>query len=163
MQFTPKTFQQLTEGRLMTKGEGIFEITNVQKINCQDGREMWIFKTHGQDSNKKMGDARYMLMMDENWEYKYYQICHATGRPELYQGGKFDPEKLKGGKGRCIYGVHIDKNGKYEPENSIVKFLLPQQQTIQKNGSIASVIPSTPDVPDENWVKEYDDTIPASN
>jgi hypothetical protein len=124
MKFTPRTEQEITDGKLWKKGEYPFEIVDAyDKESKSSGRPMIELKLRLTDSKAARIITDYLL--DETPE-KLRHAASACGLLEVYETGSVLAEDFRGKSGRVSLGIKKDPKRQYPDKNVVLDYLCPE-------------------------------------
>ena len=123
MQFTPKTEQEIIDGKLWPKAVYPFEITDAEeKLSQQGGNPMIELKVKiARPDGQAKTITDYLL---EKTPEKFRRCCEACGLLAKYESGVVSEDDFVGKRGRLRLAVEkAKKNSPYPDRNIIAEYL----------------------------------------
>jgi hypothetical protein len=152
MKFIPRTEEEVKKFKLLQKGDADYEILDAQEEISKTDKEMLHLKLKVFDATGAQSLVHdYIMLNDENFEYKLRHLFYSCGLGELYETGDVEPFRLLGKCGKLDLGIQADKTGQYSDKNNVKDYLTDEKlKTHQKKNQSATAETVTDDFQDDD-------------
>ena len=121
---------KLSAYNVIDEGEGWFKIVEVsQKVSNNNNNMLVLGLALSNDKGQKTLATEYITAKAA---YKLHDICHAIGKPELYnERGQVNEKLLEGHKGNCIISTDMPSDPKYKPKSVVSMWLVAEPKPVE--------------------------------